>query len=174
MEVSKLIGIITILITLSVATERLVEIVKGFMPGLNKENLEPGDEAKRKAKVSILAIICGIVTAFLASPILAGIFKNLFPDGSSCKLDTLFNLGTSGVCGFDLSPNGFFLVIALGLLASGGSSLWNSILEYLLKVKDLKESQARKSEELRRIEVARATVDLDTAKARLSNPDKNN
>jgi hypothetical protein len=42
------------------------------------ENVVINAETRRKANVSVLAIVCGIFTAFLASPILAGNFKDLF------------------------------------------------------------------------------------------------
>ncbi len=172
MDITVLISIVTILITLSVASERLVEIIKGFFPQLSEEYLEGSKEAWRKAKVNILAVICGIFTAFLASPVLSGIFKNLYPEESTCKLALGFlNLGKDSPCGFDFSINGFFLIFALGLLASGGSSLWNSILEYLLKIKDLKKSEARRSTEMRRIEVERARVELEIARVRLPKPE---
>lgn len=178
MDIAKLTAIVTILITLSIASERLVEIIKGFIPYLNPDTSEgppeadtvfpePYKEAKRKAIISIVAVCCGIATAFLASPILAGIFKDLF-SGSTCKLTVGFaNLGENSPCGFDLSGNGLFLVLALGLLASGGSTLWNSILEYLLKIKDLKKSEVKRAESLRRIEVEAARVRLEGERARL-------
>jgi hypothetical protein len=172
MDFSKLTAIIAILITLSIASERLVEIIKGFFPNLNEENLTGEAEAWRKAKVSILAVICGIVTAFLASPLLAGIFRDLFKD-SSCQLFVSWfgALGSNAPCGFNLNANGLLVIFALGLLASGGSSLWNSILEYLLKIKDLKKSELKRSESLRRIEVARAEVALEAARNRLHKPE---
>jgi hypothetical protein len=163
MDLNKLIAVVTILATLSIATERLLEIVKGLKPKWFEAKPDPitgipsdEEEARKRTKISLLAVFCGIITAFLASPLLAGIFKNLFPEGTSCKLNEIFGMGNTGVCGFDLSANGIFLVIALGLLASGGSSLWNSILEYLVKVKDLKKSEANRTEAMTRIIVATA------------------
>jgi hypothetical protein len=169
MDVTKLISIISALFTLSVASERLVEIIKGFFPQLNEQNLEGQAEALRKAKISILAVVCGIVTSFLASPLLAGIFRDLFKD-SACPLFISWfgSMGSDVPCGFNLNANGFLLILALGLLASGGSSLWNSVLEYLLKIKDLKRAEVRRTEALRRIEVARAEVALNAARLRLS------
>lgn len=35
-------------------------------------------------------------------------------------------------------------IIGLGILASGGSSFWNSILTYLSKVKDMKKALAER------------------------------
>lgn len=184
MDVTKLTAIVTILITLSIASERLVEIIKGFIPYLNAEipdvaipenGIEPiidpskrlNQEARRKAIISILSVVCGIITAFLASPILAGIFKDLL-SGSNCKLTSL---GENTPCGFDLTGNGVLLVIALGLLAAGGSKLWNSVLEYLLKIKDLKKSEVLRSEALRKIDVQRARIELDAARARILIPE---
>jgi hypothetical protein len=176
MDINKLTAVITILVTLSIATERLVEIVRGIWSKTPwakpaSETAEETKDAWEKARVSLLAIGCGIVTAFLASPILAGIFKSLFPDDSACKLNEIFGMTAGGTCGFALDTNGIFLVIALGLLTSGGSSLWNSILEYLVKIKDLKKSEVKRSEALREIEVERARLRLENARARRPLPE---
>jgi hypothetical protein len=145
MDTTKLAAIVTLLVTLSLASERLVEIIKGFFPKLTGTLDDPQKEAWRKSKISILAVFCGILTAFLASPLLAGIFKDLFKD-SSCELlvGWFASLGNNTNCGFDLNTNGFLIVLALGLLASAGSPLWNSVLGYLLKVKDIKTIDAEK------------------------------
>jgi hypothetical protein len=175
MDTTKLIAIVTILITLSIATERLVEIIKGFFPKLSQEIPAelPEDtpekvlarqktEAWRKAKVSFLAVICGIITAFLASPLLASIFTDTFKN-SSCPLfiSWFSSLGVNSPCGFNLNFNGVLLILALGLLASGGSSFWNSILEYLLKVKDLKKVDVQKAQALKNIEIERAHAEKE-------------
>jgi hypothetical protein len=73
-------------------------------------------EGRRKACLQFLAVISGILTAFLAKPAL---------QGSSSFLN-----------------DGPLPYIALGLLASGGSGFWNSILTYLANAKDLKEAEA--------------------------------
>lgn len=159
MDTNKLMAVVTIILTLSIATERLVEIVRGLYAKffIKKEQttleLPTGLEIKTveeqtwdKARVSLLSVVCGIVTAFLASPILAGIFKDMFPADNPCGLNNIFGMGSAGVCGFNLSANGVFLVFALGLLASGGSSLWNSILEYLVKIKNIKGAVATRAQ----------------------------
>ncbi len=105
--------------------------------------VNPEVEQWEKVKIFLLTIICGIITAYLASPLLAGIFEELFPKPGQCKLD--FSMGSTGVCWFELNGNGIFLVVTLGFLASGGSGLWNSILEYLLKIKDLKKTEVKKA-----------------------------
>lgn len=141
MDINKLVAIVSILITLSIASERLVEIIKGFFPSLNREILDdPKNEAWRKAKISILAVLSGIVTAGLSISLLKAPLKDF--------------------SGLDLTDKSqlAFAIIALGLLASGGSAFWNSILEYLLKIKDLKKVEVAKAEALKNAEVERVTA----------------
>ena len=104
--------IVTLLITLSVASERLVEIVKGIFPFLNQQSQDPKMEGWRKAILQAMAVGAGIVTALLAQSMIADVVPAEWQS-------------TTGI-------------LALGLLASGGSGLWNTILSYLLQVKDLK------------------------------------
>lgn len=115
MELSALSTVIAVLIVLSVASERLVEIIKGFIPALDKENDDPQKESRRKAYLHILAVVAGIATAFLAREAL----EASVPDAWNT---------TTGV-------------LALGLLASGGSGFWNSILGYVNEVKKLKKEE---------------------------------
>jgi hypothetical protein len=60
-------------------------------------------------------------------------------------------------------------LIALGFLASGGSGLWNSILTYLLQVKDIKEGlaaiTAKKVAMARQVELDKASAALNSAQA---------
>jgi hypothetical protein len=113
----------------SIASERLVDIIKGLVPWLNQQRRKPAEEGWRKAALQILAVIAGITTAWLAS---AAIPKGV------------------GI------PDDWTGTLALGLLASGGSGFWNSILTYVAKAKDLKAAEA----ETRQIEarVKRATL----------------
>lgn len=88
-------NIIAVLIILSIASERLVEIVKSFIPFLNNAKQDAGEENRRKAYLNILAIGAGILTAYISRGALSSFFpKNLSND-----------IG----------------VITFGLLASGGS-----------------------------------------------------
>jgi hypothetical protein len=111
----KLIIVVGFIIVLSIASERLVEIIKGFIPRLNQEidtSTPKGvrQEGIRRSLIQILAVLSGIVTAFLAQDYLpAEIAK----------------------------PTNSFSIFGLGLLASGGSGFWNSILTYLTQVKDI-------------------------------------
>ena len=106
--------IVALLAALSMASERLVEIIKGLIPSLNQENPNPKKEGWRKAAIQFLAVGAGILTAILAYP----------------ALDTVFKEPGAGT------------ILALGLLASGGSGFWNGILTYLKNVKDIKKGEA--------------------------------
>src|SRR5262245_36062259 len=97
-DLNSISSLVALLVALSVASERLVEIVKGFVPFLNQENAtNPAAEARRKAILQAMAVVAGVLTAFLAGPALP---ESLVPDHWYSKL-------------------------ALGLLASGGSGFWN-------------------------------------------------
>jgi hypothetical protein len=115
MDITKLIVIVTLILSLSIASERLVEIIKGFVPGLGKASADPAAEGRRCSYLQILAVLSGILTAYLA--------RDFVPDEIS-------------------KPAGGFAIIGLGLLASGGSGLWNSVLTYLIQVKEIKKADA--------------------------------
>ncbi len=130
MNIDNLLAFISTLAALSLATERIVEIIKGYIPALGqkevilkKEEATEEDlkglkerkekESKRKANIQILTVICGIITASLAQKAIGGV---------------------AGLEKFSGIPG----IILLGFLTSGGSSLWNSILEYVIEVKNIK------------------------------------
>ena len=114
MDPSQISQYVSLLVALSVASERLVEIVKGMIPWLATQNPNPGTEARRKAVLQLLAAAAGIVTALLAST-------------------------TSALGG--AIPKNPWAIVALGLLSSGGSGLWNGVLDYVKAAKDLKQNQ---------------------------------
>ncbi len=67
MDTTKLTTVISLLIALSIASERLVDIIKGLIPWLNQPRLRPAEEGWRKAALQVLAVIAGVTTAWLAS-----------------------------------------------------------------------------------------------------------
>lgn len=133
--------IVALLVALSVASERLVEIIKGFIPYLERK-LEEGsaEEGRRSAIIQIMAVGSGIFTAWLASDYLP-----------------------KDVLGATLGDA--WSILGLGLLASGGSGFWNSVLTYVTKVKDIKKAEAkveaieanRKAKEAKEAGIAPAT-----------------
>ena len=73
MNLTDLSSLVSVLVALSVAAERLVEIVKGFVPFLNQENGDPRMEGIRKSLLQILAVASGIVTVFLTRPVIGNV-----------------------------------------------------------------------------------------------------
>jgi hypothetical protein len=152
MPTAELTAIVTLLVSLSVASERLVEIIKStFFPAWSKEIVAAAGaaadeigaaeklEARRKAKIQFLAVLSGIGTAFLAKPAIDSYSSILhLKDGT-----------------------GWAVIVAFGFLASGGSGFWNSILGYLLKVKDVKEAESKLSP----VSAQRAVAETEKAKA---------
>jgi hypothetical protein len=106
---------VSLLAALSVASERLVEIVKGSIPWLKRQRGDPAQEGWRQAALHLLAAAAGIATAMLANAAVA----NAVPPALA-------------------HPPG---IVVIGLLASGGSGLWNSILSYMKAAKDIKETR---------------------------------
>ena len=104
---------IPLLMALSVSTERFVEITKQLVPFLNQANPDPVIEGRRKAALQVLAVVAGIITV--------GVTWATNP--------TVIPVAFQSTIG----------VIALGLLASGGSGFWNSISTYFLQLKNLKQ-----------------------------------
>lgn len=111
-------AIVGALVALSIASERLVEIIKGFIPALNIASNDPDQESRRRSYLQILAVISGVITAFIS--------KDLVPE------EVTKEAGNWGI-------------LALGLLASGGSGFWNSILTYVTNAKDIKRVEAEKA-----------------------------
>lgn len=105
---------VTLVLALSVASERLVEIVKGLLPWLDKE--WETHESFRRALLQVLAVIAGVVTAHLSAPYVPQSLSSPSAEGLS--------------------------LVGLGLLASGGSGFWNSVLTYMSGLKNLKKAEA--------------------------------
>src|SRR6266496_2660805 len=79
----------------------------------NQQRRKPAEEGWRKAALQVIAVFAGITTAWLAGPAVPAFL-----------------------------PHDFTGKLALGLLASGGSGFWNSILTYVTKAKDVKAAEA--------------------------------
>jgi hypothetical protein len=101
---------------LSVASERLVEVIKGAIPLLATQHPDPVIEGRRRTVLQILSIAAGTLTAFLAK-----------------------SLGTT----MPFTADTIWEYLAIGVLVSGGSGFWNGILSYVGNVKDAKKAQAK-------------------------------
>jgi expansin (peptidoglycan-binding protein) len=115
-------SIVTALVALSIASERLVEMIKSLVPYLNEKQMDPMKEARRKAALQLLAAVAGVVTAFMAQP----------------ALDASIPTGWQ-------TPLG---MVVLGLFASGGSGFWNSIQNLAQGAGNLKGAQAEAQEKV--------------------------
>ena len=114
MDTTHLTAIIGIILVLSIASERLVEMIKGLSPYLSKQKSDPKAEGRRRSALQCLAMLAGVFTALLA--------KDYITNG----------LG---------QPSGhWWSIFGLGLLASGGSGFWNSVLTYVSNAKDLQKA----------------------------------
>jgi hypothetical protein len=124
MAIDSLVELVGLLVALSAASERLVDIIKGFISPLQKpvppNTLTPAQEGRRKAIIQFMAVVAGIATTGLSWPIIG----DMFPDSGRST---------------------FLVIVGLGFLVSGGSGLWNSVLSYLLAIKDLKKKQLKEA-----------------------------
>jgi hypothetical protein len=109
--VDKLTAFLTFLATLSLATERITEAVKG-LPGLSlwlaAERPAGALEEARKASIHLIAIMVGTV------------------------LTAMTQQQLQSVLGW--SVTGFWPCFLFGAMASGGSGLWNSALDIAREV----------------------------------------
>src|SRR3954452_9073521 len=71
--------LVTSIIALSVAAERVVEIIKGVFVWLDKEKEDPRMEARRRASLQALAAAAGVGVSLLAWPVT----KTQLPEGSN-------------------------------------------------------------------------------------------
>lgn len=112
---------ITVLISyvlgIAVASERVVEMVKGVVPILWQAKDDPKEEAFRRSLLQALSIVVSLIAAFAATAALPNELKGL---------DWL-----------QRAPG----TIALGLIAAGGSGFWNAVLTLVANVKDFKKGE---------------------------------
>ena len=115
--------LVTLILGISVAGDRLVTLVKSIFPqlaappaGTSDQPPESGKEIAKKVILMVIAFLCCLVTALLFPGCKGGVFK----------------IG-------DLLPIDAWVI---ALLASGGSAFWTNILGYLSSLKDLKIQQA--------------------------------
>jgi hypothetical protein len=129
MAIDALNSIVALLLSISLAAERLVTILKTIWPTClaTEKKKETGEidglkDALRRLALQMIAIFaCWITAAFLA-------------DGGLNMLGHIkVGSGTSSTS---------IPVFIVGLLSSGGSAFWNSLLGYTKAVKDARTIQA--------------------------------
>jgi hypothetical protein len=113
----KLTSLLGFFAALSVATERITEIIKG-LPGLSRwfsVDKTGTTEDFRKASVQIVAVLAGMLVSYLVRQPLA----------------QQLNISDPSQISF-----GWYLVF--GAMASGGSGIWNSALDIVRAVNEQK------------------------------------
>ncbi len=109
--------LISYVLGIAVASERIVEMVKGVFPILWQAKEDPKAEALRRSLLQALSIAISVGVACTATATLPNELKAL---GWVERLPGVF---------------------ALGLIAAGGSGFWNALLTLLQNVKDLKKGE---------------------------------
>ncbi len=122
MDITLLTKLITIVLAVSLASERLVTLLKTTFPALASPTVAPGapvppiNGKERRRQIIVMAI------AFLAAWLTA----------------SFLNKGTFDPIGpYALSGDFKIPIWVIGILASGGSAFWTSLLGYTRAVKDL-------------------------------------
>jgi hypothetical protein len=112
--------LVTLLAAMSVSVERIVEILKGFIPYLNKQLSDGTAENRRRALLHVIAALFGTVVAYLGQDQISSI-------AAAKPLLDLHWLG----------------YIILGLLTAGGSAFWNHVLDIIGALKTQQENAAK-------------------------------
>ncbi len=122
MDISIIMKLVSIILAISLASERLVTFIKTLVPALNTPDPAPvppysTQEKTRRFAVMILAFLTGWGAAILMG-------KDADPFGK-------LNVGS------DALPI-WIPYFIIGLMASGGSAFWAKILEYIKAVNEIK------------------------------------
>ena len=124
MDSTIIITLISVILSISLASERLVTFLKSVFPYLAGPQApdipDPNSNEEKVRKITLMII--SFLTAWIAASFLNGKF-DLF-DGLDTKIENI------------KIP---FLII--GLMASGGSAFWNSLLSYVKASRDVTQQQ---------------------------------
>ena len=116
----------TLMAAMSIAAERVVEIIKGIVPSLAATNPDVKKERRRHMTLQLVAALAGIAVAAAAH------------DQVNRLLDDFLN-SSGDVWGMGLMAVKYFI---LGVMVSGGSALWNHALDIVGAVKTVQEKKA--------------------------------
>ncbi len=124
---SQLTAFAGIMVAISMAVERCVEILKGIVPALATANPDPKKDGRRAAVLQVLAVIFGTIIAELSTSQVKGVvpvFSSAFEGWER----------TLGTC------------VLLGFMASGGSGFWNHVLDLVGALKIQQEQAAEQAQ----------------------------
>ena len=136
MTIDDLSQMATLLLAISLASERVVTMAKTVAPvwlaDEKKTDAQETDLVADKGR-RVLVLLIAFVTSWITASFLA----------DNPGAETLgFKVFYKGVIHFGSAGKGVALpVLLVGLLASGGSSLWNNVLGYTKAVKDIRSQQ---------------------------------
>ncbi|HTS35507.1 MAG TPA: hypothetical protein VMH04_07550 [Candidatus Solibacter sp.] len=119
-------SIATLGLTLSIAVERVLEILKGFIPALSTPRVALKAEYIRVAILHFLSVSIGSIASGLGH---VDLFQRV--GGAQAQASGTLSLYTG--------------YIICGLLAAGGSAFWNHLLDIIKAVKIKDESGAKKA-----------------------------
>ncbi len=116
----------TLMAAMSIAAERVVEIIKGIVPSLAATDPDVKKERRRHMTLQLVAALAGIAVAAAAH------------DQVNRSLDDFLN-SSGDVWGMGLMAVKY---VILGVMVSGGSALWNHALDIVGAVKTVQEKKA--------------------------------
>ncbi len=123
----KLSTFFTLMAAMSIAAERVVEIIKGMFPSLAATDPDANKERRRHMVLQFLAALAGIVVAA------AHVQVN----------SSLGNFMNSDYDAWSLPGMGLMTVkyVIIGVMVSGGSAMWNHALDIVGALKTVEEKK---------------------------------
>lgn len=128
LPVTQIASVVALALVLSVAVERVIEILKGLIPALATPQINPKLENFRGAVIHLLAVAIGTLAARGGG---IDLFQKITGVASN-------NNHIRWICGY----------VLCGLIAAGGSAFWNHILDILRSSKIKSETEARQLVEI--------------------------
>ncbi len=112
----KLSTFFTLMAAMSIAAERVVEILKGVFPSLAVAATDASKERRRHMTLQLMAAVSGIAVAAATRTQLNNVLGNILQPDSD--IWSLSNMGSMGL-----------KYCIIGVMVSGGSAMWNHALD---------------------------------------------
>lgn len=127
--VDKLTAFFTLMAAMSIATERVIEILKGIFPSLAATDNDPKKEQRRHMILQMLAALAGMAVAAVGHTQVSNALGGLL--NSSGDMWSLGNVGRMAL-----------KYGVVGVMVSGGSAMWNHALDIAGALKNGQEKKA--------------------------------
>jgi hypothetical protein len=126
--VDKLSTFFTLMAAMSIAAERVVEIIKGIFPSLAATATDTNKERRRHMLLQIVAALAGIAVAATTRTQLNSVLGNILqPDND------IWSFSNMGSMAMKYS--------IIGVMVSGGSAMWNHALDIVGALKTAQEKK---------------------------------